>query len=132
VPFGEYIPLRSIIKHFADLSLVPDDAVPGRGPGLLDMARRPGRLGVVISYEVFFADRARAAIRAGGELLLVPTNAASFKTGQVAGQELGAARLLGPRDRAGRRPGGRPPDTPQSSTPAAGSWPTPTWAAGRC
>ena len=28
--------------------------------------RRPGKLGVVISYEVFFADRARAAVRAGG------------------------------------------------------------------
>jgi apolipoprotein N-acyltransferase len=48
---------------------------------------------VVISYEVFFSERARAAIRAGGELLLVPTNASSFKGRQVPAQELAAARL---------------------------------------
>jgi apolipoprotein N-acyltransferase len=50
-------------------------------------------LGVVISYEVFFSDRARAAIRAGGEILLVPTNASSFQGRQVPAQEVGAARL---------------------------------------
>jgi apolipoprotein N-acyltransferase len=48
---------------------------------------------VAISYEVFFADRARAAARAGGQVLLVPTNASSFTTSQVPGQELAAARL---------------------------------------
>ncbi len=48
---------------------------------------------MVISYEVFFADRARAAVRAGGQVLLVPTNASSFTTSQVPTQELAAARL---------------------------------------
>ena len=42
---------------------------------------------------MFFADRARSAIRAGGQVLLVPTNAGSFDTGQVPAQELGAARM---------------------------------------
>jgi apolipoprotein N-acyltransferase len=70
---------------------VPRDATAGRGPGILPS--RIGRLGVVISYEVFFADRARAAARAGGRVLLVPTNASSFTTSQVPGQELAAARL---------------------------------------
>src|SRR5439155_25318632 len=93
VPFGEYIPLRSVIEHLADLSLVPDDAVTGHGTGLLRAPAPAGRLGAVISYEVFFADRARSAIVAGGQVLLVPTNAASFKTGQVPAQELGAARM---------------------------------------
>jgi apolipoprotein N-acyltransferase len=50
-------------------------------------------LGVTISYEVFFEDRARAAARAHGGVLLVPTNASSFTTGQVPAQELAAARL---------------------------------------
>ncbi|MCU1462579.1 MAG: putative Apolipoprotein N-acyltransferase [Acidimicrobiales bacterium] len=93
VPFGEYIPLRSIIEHLADLSLVPDDAVAGHGSGVLAAPPPVGRIGAVISYEVFFADRARSAIAAGGALLLVPTNAGSFATGQVPAQELGAARL---------------------------------------
>ncbi|MEY2397817.1 MAG: apolipoprotein N-acyltransferase [Actinomycetota bacterium] len=91
VPFGEYVPFRSLVSKLADLSAVPRDAFPGRGPGLL--LTRHVELGVVISYEVFFADRARAAIRAGGEILLVPTNASSFKGRQVPAQEIGAARL---------------------------------------
>jgi len=75
----------------ADTSAVPRDAVPGSGPGIL---RTPaGDLGVLVSYEVFFADRARDAVRAGGRLLLVPTNAASFETSQVPAQEVAAARL---------------------------------------
>jgi apolipoprotein N-acyltransferase len=91
VPFGEYIPGRAFFDRLADLSPVPRDAIAGSGPGLL---RTPaGELGVLISYEVFFADRARAAVRAGGRLLLVPTNAASFETSQVPLQELAAARL---------------------------------------
>jgi apolipoprotein N-acyltransferase len=91
VPFGEYVPFRSLFERLADLSAVPRDAVAGRGPGVLDTP--VGRVGVVISYEVFFADRARAATRAGGRLLLVPTNASSYTTAQVPSQELASARL---------------------------------------
>jgi apolipoprotein N-acyltransferase len=91
VPFGEYIPFRSLIDRVADISAVPRDALAGRGPGILGTPA--GRLGVVISYEVFFADRGRAAVRAGGDVLLVPTNASSFTSSQVPTQELAAARL---------------------------------------
>src|SRR5581483_12172701 len=35
VPFGEYVPLRGLVKHVADLSAVPDDAIPGHGPAIL-------------------------------------------------------------------------------------------------
>ena len=91
VPFGEYIPLRSIVRHLGNVDAVPRDAAAGHGPGI--MRTKAGRLGLAISYEVFFADRARAAARAGGRILLVPTNASSFTTSQVPGQELAAARL---------------------------------------
>ena len=91
VPFGEYVPARDLVDRFADVSAVPRDAIAGRGPGLLRTGA--GRLGVLISYEVFFADRARGAVRAGADVLLVPTNASSFTTSQVPGQELAAARL---------------------------------------
>ncbi|WP_255362595.1 apolipoprotein N-acyltransferase [Blastococcus aurantiacus] len=92
VPFGEYIPARGLFERVSDMTaLVPRDAVPGRGPGLL---RTPaGPLGVVISYEVFFADRARAAVTAGGQVLLVPTNAASYTTEEVPATEVAAARM---------------------------------------
>lgn len=95
VPFGEYAPLRELVAKVADLSLLPRDAIPGDGPGILPAPAAVGSvpLGVVISYEVFFGDRSRSAIRNGGQVLLVPTNAASYETSQVPDQEVAAARL---------------------------------------
>jgi apolipoprotein N-acyltransferase len=91
VPFGEWIPFRSLVERVADVSAVPRDARVGRGPSTL---RTPaGRLGLTISFEVFFARRARAAVREGGEVLLVPTNASSYSSTQMPALELGAARL---------------------------------------
>lgn len=92
VPFGEYVPGRALVAKLADLSAIPRDAVAGAGAGVL-RAEHIGPLGVVISFEVYFADRARAAVNAGAELLLVPTNAASFKTSQVPTTEVAAAQL---------------------------------------
>jgi apolipoprotein N-acyltransferase len=91
VPFGEFIPFRSIVERLGDVSAVPRDARVGHGPGFIQTPA--GDLGIVISWEVFFADRARDAISSGGEVLLVPTNAASFSTAQMPALELGAARL---------------------------------------
>ena len=91
VPFGEYVPDRGFFSHLADLSGVPADAVPGHGTGLL---RTPaGPLGLMISYEVFFADRGRSSVRAGAELLVVPTNTASYSSTQIPTQELAADRM---------------------------------------
>ncbi len=91
VPFGERIPFRSLLGRVADLSAVPRDVVAGEGPGLLETPA--GDLGVVISFEVFFPRRVRAALHQGAEVVLVPTNAASYPTTQMPALELGAARL---------------------------------------
>ncbi len=91
VPFGEWIPFRSLLSHFANLSVVPRDAIPGTGPGYL--ATPAGNFAVCISYEVFFDSRALSGVRAGGRVLLVPTNAASYSSGQVPSIEVAAARL---------------------------------------
>jgi apolipoprotein N-acyltransferase len=88
VPFGEYVPARSFFAHFADLSGVPTDAIPGHGTGLM---RTPaGPLGLMVSFEVFYASRSRASVRAGAELLAVPTNTSSYSTSQVPAQEVAA------------------------------------------
>ncbi len=88
VPFGEYVPYRSFISHFANLSEVPTDAVPGHGSGLL---RTPaGPLGTLVSFEVFYAGRSRTSVRTGAELLIVPTNTSSYATAQVPTQEVAA------------------------------------------
>ncbi|CCG02831.1 apolipoprotein N-acyltransferase [Blastococcus saxobsidens] len=92
VPFGEYIPARGLLEEVTDATaLVPRDAIVGEGEALLESPAGP--LGVVISYEVFFADRVREAVAAGGQMVLVPTNAASFVTEEVPAAELAAARL---------------------------------------
>jgi apolipoprotein N-acyltransferase len=89
VPFGEYVPLRSLFSHFASLSGVPVDAVPGHGTGLL---RTPaGPLGLLVSFEVFYAGRSHESVRAGAQLLAVPTNTSSYGTSQVPTQETAAA-----------------------------------------
>jgi apolipoprotein N-acyltransferase len=91
VPFGEYVPYRGFFARFANLSKVPLDAVPGRGTGLLRTPAAP--LGVLISYEVFYADRSRASVRAGAELLVVPTNTSSYATDQIPSVEVAADRI---------------------------------------
>jgi apolipoprotein N-acyltransferase len=91
VPFGEYVPYRSFFEHFANLSAVPQDAIPGHSPGFIRTPSAP--VGLMISYEVFFAESGRSATRAGAQLLLVPTNTSSYSTSQVPTQEVAAARL---------------------------------------
>jgi apolipoprotein N-acyltransferase len=91
VPFGEYVPYRGLFAHLGNLSAVPRDAIPGTGTGLL---RTPaGALGAMISYEVFYADRGRAAVRSGAQLLIVPTNTSSYATAQVPTQEVAASEV---------------------------------------
>lgn len=92
VPFGEYIPARDLLSKLTDATaLVPRDAIAGRGVARLRLPQAV--VGVVISYEVFFADRVREAVLAGGELLLVPTNASSYVGEEVPATEVAAARL---------------------------------------
>ncbi|MCU1494674.1 MAG: Apolipoprotein N-acyltransferase [Acidimicrobiaceae bacterium] len=91
VPFGEYVPLRSLLSRVVSLAAVPRDAVAGHGSGMVETPA--GRLALLVSYETFFPGRARAGVRAGGELLVVPTNTASYVGTQVPTQELAASRL---------------------------------------
>ncbi len=91
VPFGEYVPFRSFFAHLANLSSVPLDAVPGHGTGLL--ATPAASLGALVSYEDFYADRGRSAVRAGAQLLIVPTNTSSYATDQVPTQEIAASEV---------------------------------------
>jgi apolipoprotein N-acyltransferase len=91
VPFGEYVPWRSFFAHFANLAAVPRDAIAGRGSGL--MATPAGPVAVLVSYEVFFPDRGRSGVRAGGQVILVPTNTSSYSSEQAPAQEIAASRL---------------------------------------
>jgi len=91
VPFGEYVPGRWLVQHFVSLGVIPRDAIPGHGSGRVETSTGP--VGVVISYEIFFSQRSRAAIGAGGRLLVLPTNTASYTTTQVPAAEIAADQI---------------------------------------
>jgi len=91
VPFGEYVPWRSFFSHIANLQAIPRDAIVGHGSGL--MATAAGPVAALVSYEVFFPDRGRSGVRAGGELIVVPTNTSSYPSEQAPAQEIAASRL---------------------------------------
>ena len=91
VPFGEYVPFRGFFSHLANLSARAPRRHPRHRFGLLTTPAGP--LGAMVSYEVFYADRGRAPVQAGAELLIVPTNTSSYATAQVPTQEVAAAKV---------------------------------------
>lgn len=91
VPFGEYVPLRSLLEALgAPLEQIPADATAGRDPARIEMPDGT-ELGVMISWEVFFGGRARAA--ADAAILLNPTNGASYTGTILQTQQIASSRL---------------------------------------
>ena len=95
VPFGEYIPFRSLLSKITSLTqLVPQNFTPGR----TNVVFRIGaiRLGDVICYEIGFDDLVRSDVTDGANLLTMQTNDATFeRDGQVGEteQQLAMARI---------------------------------------
>ena len=92
VPFGEYVPLRGVIEKITTAVDRVGDAVAGETPAVLDLPSGE-RLGTVISWEVFFGGRAREGVRLGAELVLNPTNGASYTGTIVQTQQVASSRL---------------------------------------
>jgi apolipoprotein N-acyltransferase len=92
VPFGEYIPMRDFLAGYIErLDQIPRDMVPGTEVGNLEVAGT--ELGVVICFEVAYDGLVRDVVRGGAQLLVVPTNNATYMgTGQVE-QQFAIARL---------------------------------------
>jgi apolipoprotein N-acyltransferase len=91
VPFGEYVPLRELVEPFAGDALPQREVLPGTGPEVLDTPL--GRVGICISWEVFFASCARDAVNNGGQILLNPTNGSSYWLTIVQTQQIASSRL---------------------------------------
>jgi len=90
VPFGEFVPLRGFIEKFSD-DVPRRDVRQGEGPAILDSDI--GRVGVSISWEIFFESRGRAAIRDGGEVLINPTNGSSYWLTILQSQQVASSQL---------------------------------------
>jgi len=91
-PFGEYIPLRSVARLFSDdVDRVQRPLQPGNRVGVLDVAGT--RVAIATCYEVAFDDVVRDAVRAGGTVLAVPTNNATFGFTEMTYQQLAMSRV---------------------------------------
>jgi apolipoprotein N-acyltransferase len=91
VPFGEWVPFRSLIEKVAPDTLAERDATVSHQSGLLHTDAAP--LATAISWEVFFGHRARSAVRAGGEVLYNPTNGSTYTGTFVQTQQVASSRL---------------------------------------
>jgi len=97
-PFAEYIPMRAIARAVSDaVDRVRTDMIPGRTVGALDVdVPRLGRsvtLGVGICFEVAYDDIIRNTVQEGAELIVIPTNNATFGRTDLSVQQLAMSRI---------------------------------------
>lgn len=77
VPFGEYLPLRDFLaKWITRFDQIPNDFVPGEGPGVFDVAG--AKIGDVICFEVAYSNHIYDTINSGAQLVTVQTNNATY------------------------------------------------------
>ncbi|MFN2489022.1 MAG: apolipoprotein N-acyltransferase [Actinomycetota bacterium] len=91
VPFGEYVPARSLFDWIPMLDQVPRDAVAGTRPVLFEVAG--GRVAPVISFEGDFGSLVRSRIARGGRLLVVATNTSTWGTSAASAQHVAFSQV---------------------------------------
>jgi len=97
-PFAEYIPMRSIARAVSDaVDRVRTDMIPGDHLGVIDVEvprlERAVRLGVGICFEVAYDDIIRNAVQEGAEVIVIPTNNATFGRTDLSLQQLAMSRI---------------------------------------
>ncbi|WP_090031007.1 apolipoprotein N-acyltransferase [Cellulomonas marina] len=97
-PFAEYIPFRELVRPFSSaVDLVVNDMLPGTTTGVVafDSPRlgRTVQMADAICFEVAYDALVRDGVRAGGEIIVVPTNNASFGFSDEAVQQLAMSQL---------------------------------------
>ncbi|WP_245643434.1 apolipoprotein N-acyltransferase [Sanguibacter suarezii] len=97
-PFAEYIPIRDLVRPFSSaVDLVTNDMIAGTEVGIIELdSPRLGRMvtiGDVICFEVAYDALVQQSVAAGAEMLVVPTNNASFGPTNESTQQLAMSRL---------------------------------------
>ena len=95
VPFGEYLPLRSLLRFLGPMVRAVGQLRPGdeRQPLLAVPEARLGPLAVAICYEIVFPAEVRARVRAGARLLVTMTNDAWYGRSSGPYQHFDMARM---------------------------------------
>jgi apolipoprotein N-acyltransferase len=97
-PFAEYIPLRDVARRFSDaVDRVRTDMLPGTEVAVVGLpSERLGRtvpMGVGICFEVAYDRIIREAVQEGAEILVIPTNNATFGFTAESTQQLAMSQL---------------------------------------
>lgn len=98
VPFGEFVPYRELFRRLAPVvDRITTDMVAGTGEALVEVGiERLGRsvpIATAICFEVAYDDLIREGVLGGGELIVIPTNNASFGLTQESSQQLAMSRF---------------------------------------
>lgn len=97
VPFGEYIPLRSLLFFLDKLVVGIGDFKTGTGPLTLTLPKDgslpSARFGVAICFEVIFPDEVRQIVKDGADFLVTITNDAWFGSSVAPYQHFGMVVL---------------------------------------
>jgi apolipoprotein N-acyltransferase len=91
VPFGEYVPFRSVLFFVGPLVEAVADFSPGTAVTMLPVEGHMAS--TAICYEVVYPDLMRKAVRAGSELLTTITNDAWYGTTSAPYQHFELARM---------------------------------------
>jgi apolipoprotein N-acyltransferase len=104
-PFGEYIPIRGFVRLFSSqVDRVTTDMIPGTEPAVVDLPVDGAAIGrgtgaatvpmaTVICFEVAYDEIVRDAVARGAQVLVVPTNNASFGYTAESTQQLAMTRM---------------------------------------
>ncbi len=92
-PFGEYLPLRSLLGAINAnwTSMVRQDFSRGQKPGVFTMA--DAKVGLVTCYEAAFDWTVRTTVTDGAQLISVPSNNATFDRSEMTYQQLAMSRI---------------------------------------
>jgi apolipoprotein N-acyltransferase len=91
VPFGEYVPLKSLLFFVGTIVEAVSDFSPGTEPTLLPVG--PHKVSTAICYEVIYASLMRHFVTEGSELLTTITNDAWYGRSSAAYQHWDQAAL---------------------------------------
>ena len=91
VPWGEYVPLKTVLPFVGYLARNAGEFVPGSELGLMELGSE--KLGPAICYEVIFPNPVAAQVDAGATLLITVTNDAWYGDTAAPWQHLRAARF---------------------------------------
>lgn len=92
-PFGEYLPLRSLIGAINSnwTSMVRQDFSRGTKPGVFTMAGT--QVGLATCYEAAFDWAVRDTVTHGAQMISVPSNNATFDRSEMTYQQLAMSRI---------------------------------------